>query len=49
MVSDVSLLTEALICFYLHQPWVEVQLTALESDKLLEMADHERRTLAGLG
>ena len=49
MVSAISLLMEALIPFCLHQPWLKVQLIALESEKLLELADHERRKLVGLG
>lgn len=49
MLSAVSLLTEAVIHFCLHQPWLKVQLTTLESAKLLEMVGHERRKLVGLG
>lgn len=48
-VSAVSLLTEALARFCLHQPGLEVQLTTLEREKLLDVADHERRKLVGLG
>lgn len=48
MVSAASLLTEALTQLCLQKPWLEVKLSIYQNEKLLELADHKRRKLAGM-